>query len=341
VSVVIPTYNGSATLPATLRSLEQQTLERSMYEVIVVDDASSDASASIAEAHGASVVRLSQNAGAAAARNRGTAEARAPIVAFTDDDCTADANWLERLIAPFEDLSVDGAGGRIVPRAPDGLLLRYMKDRNPWEPLSADLLTSHHPVYRLWLYLRGLLGAGSEGHSSAELYAVAGGNMAFRATFLEDLGGFDGDQRVSEETELCRRAHKRPGGARIVNRPSAVVYHEFRPRLAEILRRSHWYGEGAARFAAKHDDVNLIVYPFPVVVATAAVLALASRDRHIAAAVPILPVVTYFGWPLTALRRRSLEPLLYAYLQMAQETATMFGELAAVRSGSSGTSGNR
>ncbi|HET8672635.1 MAG TPA: glycosyltransferase [Thermoleophilaceae bacterium] len=327
MSVVVPTYDGAETLRTTIEALNRQTVPDGSYEIIVVDDASTDDSALVAEAAGARVIRQPANRGAGAARNAGVRAARAPLVAFIDDDCTAEPGWLAELIEPLSDPAVDGAGGQIVPHADDGLVSRYIAARNPWKPLSAELLESASPAYRLRLYLRGLLEteAGDE-EAGCDLFAVAGANMAFRTEVLNGLGGFDETYRVSEETELCRRLHSRPGRSRIVYRPSAKVHHRFHPSLRGILRRARWYGEGNARFAAEHEDVRLIVFPFPVLLAAAFLAALLTRRRGLAAAVPFLPPLAYVGWLKRALSRRELEPLAYPYLQMAQELATMAGE---------------
>ncbi len=326
VSVVVPTRDGSETLRTTIDGLRGQTLADRRYEIIVVDDGSEDNSARIAEAAGAHVIRQTPSRGAAAARNAGMRAARAPLVAFIDDDCTAEPQWLSELIEPLSDPSVDGAGGRIVPHADDGLVSRYIAARNPWKPLPAALLESASRLYRLRLYLRGLFEDARDDEAACDLFAVAGGNMAFRTTVLSALGGFDESYRVSEETEFCRRLHSRSGGSRIVYRPSAKVHHRFHPSLRGILRRARWYGEGNARFAAEHEDVRLIVFPFPVLLAAALLAALLTGRRRLAAAVPFVPPLAYAGWLRRALSRREFEPLAYAYLQMAQEIATMVGE---------------
>jgi GT2 family glycosyltransferase len=229
---------------------------------------------------------------------------------------------------------VDGAGGQIVPHADDGLVARYIAARNPWKPLPATLLESASPLYRLRLYLHGLLeSGGADEEAGCDLFAVAGANMAFRTAVLSGLGGFDETYRVSEETELCRRLHSRPGRSRVVYRPSAKVHHRFHPSLRGILRRARWYGEGNARFAAEHEDVRLIVFPFPVLLAVAMFAALFTRRRGLAAAVPLLPPLAYVGWLRRALSRRELEPLVYSYFQLAQEIATMAGEASVVLGG--------
>ena len=109
-SVIIPAYNAADVLPACLTALEQQTLRRTAYEVLVVDDGSDDATAATAEAAGARTARIAHS-GAAAARNVGVSEALAPIVVFTDADCIPAPDFLERLLEPFADPMVSGARG--------------------------------------------------------------------------------------------------------------------------------------------------------------------------------------------------------------------------------------
>jgi GT2 family glycosyltransferase len=332
ISVVIPTHNGGATLSGTLKALAAQTVPAAEREVIVVDDGSTDDTAAIAEAGGARVIRLVPNHGVAIARNRGIAAARASVLAFTDDDCLPAPDWLERVLDAFADPAVDGIGGRVVPSADTSLVLRYLAVKNPLTPLFAELLESHALLYRLRLYLRGLSGPPAEGDSGAGLFAVVGANMALRAELLDSIGGFDPNYHFGgEEEELCRRAHQRPGGARLVYWPAALVRHVFRPELRDTLRRARAYGVGNARSAAKHDQVRLIVFPFPVAIATLAAAGLARRSTRLVVAAALLPMALYYGWPLRALRHRSAEPLAYAYIQLAQEVATMAGEARGLR----------
>ena len=94
VSVIVPARDSAATLSRTLSALSAQELDGS-FEVIVVDDGSSDATAEIAEAAGAPVRCVRQPAlGRSHARNRGVEESSAPVLAFTDADCYPEPGWL-------------------------------------------------------------------------------------------------------------------------------------------------------------------------------------------------------------------------------------------------------
>jgi glycosyltransferase involved in cell wall biosynthesis len=321
-------------LPATLAAIERQSFDRSRYEVIVVDDGSTDRTAEIAHAHGASVVSLAANCGLAAARNAGVQAATAPAIAFTDDDCEPDHEWLATLAGALSDPSVDGVGGRVVAACPNDFLHRYLRARNPLTPLPAELLRSADPRYRLRLYLRDMARSRREPPPGAILYSVVGANMALRRELIAGLGGFDEAFGFGgEEQELCHRAHARPGRALFRYEPRAVVTHAFRPRLGDSLRRARAYGLGHARIALKHDKVRLILYPFPMLVASAIMLAALKPRLRAAVLAMLAPEVSYLSWPLTAWRTRSVEPLAYPYIQFAEELWTMAGELRGLRDG--------
>jgi len=88
VSVIVPAYNAARTLGACLEALGQQTMPREQYEIILVDDGSTDDTAQIAGRYaGVKVLKLARNRGAAAARNAGIAAAQGELLLFTDADC--------------------------------------------------------------------------------------------------------------------------------------------------------------------------------------------------------------------------------------------------------------
>ena len=330
VSVVVCTHNGARLLPRALGALGRQVQPAGGYEVIVVDDRSTDGSGEIAAASGARVVRLTDDGGLAAARNAGIRAASGGIIAFTDDDCEPDAGWLSALLAPFADPGVSGTAGCTVPSSADDVVLRYLARRNPLAPLPSALLESRSPLFRLWHYLRTGLGPTPALPSGSELYSVAGANMAFRRELLDAIGGFD--PRISfggEEEDLCRRAHERaherPGGARFVYVPAALVHHHYRPGLRDTLRRARAYGRGNARQTMSTAGAWPIVYPFPLVIGVPLITALLTRRRYLPL-ITLLPPLLYPGWLIDSVRRGDPEALFYAYIQVAQEGATMVGE---------------
>jgi len=170
ISVVVPVYNAMAVVPGCLASLDAQTLAPERYEVVVVDDGSTDATAGVVEAFLADArarftfVRRPENRGPAAARNAGLAVARAPLVAFTDSDCEVAPDWLERALARFAaEPEVAGVEGRTDPKGDVGTLTHQMRNE------AGGLFMTCNMVYR------------------REAIDAAGGfDERFRLAFLED-----------------------------------------------------------------------------------------------------------------------------------------------------------
>jgi len=115
ISVIVPAFNAEKTLPHTLRALQNQTLPRKLYEIIVIDDASKDGTGSVAREFGVRYRRQNKE-GPAAARNLGVRIARGDIVLFTDSDCVPREDWIEKMVKPFEDPRVAGVMGRYLTR---------------------------------------------------------------------------------------------------------------------------------------------------------------------------------------------------------------------------------
>jgi glycosyltransferase involved in cell wall biosynthesis len=215
ISVVVPVRDGAGTLPALLASLAAQTLERRRFEVIVVDNASRDATAEVAAGHGARVVHEAVP-NRSLARNRGVAAARADVLAFTDADCVADPDWLEGFLAS-------------PARRP--LMAGHV------ELTTADPPNAVERFERLWRF-------GQE-HWVRDGWAATANLMVERRAF-ERVHGFDPAYRhYGEDADFCLRARR--AGLALGWSPGARVAHAGEQRLWPMLRRAFFHGYGAAQ----------------------------------------------------------------------------------------------
>jgi glycosyltransferase involved in cell wall biosynthesis len=329
VTVVVCSLNGEATLGRTLDALAAQSL-RGQLEVVVVDDGSTDATAIVARRHGARVVRHARNAGLAAARNSGWRAASASLVAFTDDDCRPDVDWVARLIDGFaRHPHASGVGGTVDGSSDASFMLRYLRRSKPLAPLEADLLNDDRLARRLALYLRRSV---APKHLMGERPAssLVGANMLFPVAVLSRHGGFDARFRFGgEEEDLSRRIVR--GGESLIFIPGAVVQHDFEPGLADTLRRSRAYGRGNARMFLKHADVRPTFYPLPAAIAGLMVYAAARRSALAALTAVVLPTLLFARWVGEAAKARDPELLAYPYVELAQETCGNVGLLQELR----------
>ncbi len=214
ISVVIPAYNAAATIEECLLSLGEQTIPRAEYEVIVVDDGSTDQTGEVARRHGASVLKQ-PNSGPAAARNRGIAAARGDIVLFTDADCAPAPDWIEQMAAPLSDQRIVGVKG-IYRTRQRSLAARFIQ-------LEYQDRYDHT--------------ARSEYVDFIDTYAAC-----YRRQVLVESGGFDTSFPLAstEDQELSFRLAE--AGHKMVFNPRAIVYHRHPESWCRYARRKYKIG---------------------------------------------------------------------------------------------------
>ena len=224
LSVVVPAYNAAATLSACLAALQQQTYG-GPYEVIVVDDGSTDETAALAHAAGATVITTPRGR-PAAARNTGARAARGAIVCFTDADCAPRPDWLSQISRPFDDPEVIGCKGTYATRQRE-LVARFVQ------------LEYEDKYDRL--------------RPQASIDFIDTYSCAYRRDVLLLNGGFDERFHYLEDQELSFRLAAR--GYRMVFREAAVVEHRHSATLSDYLRKKAtigaWKVQVVRRFPAQ------------------------------------------------------------------------------------------
>ncbi len=221
ISVVVCSYNGARTIRETLEHLAR--LRYPSYEVIVVDDGSTDRTSRIAAEFDVRLIRT-PNRGLSRARNVGLAAASGEIVAYLDDDAFPDPDWLTFLAASFRDTDHVGVGGPNVPPADESLVARCVA-RAPGGPIHVLL-------------------------SDTEAEHLPGCNMAFRAEALRAIDGFDPQFRAAgDDVDVCWRLQEQ--GWTLGFNPAAVVWHRRRDSVTGYWRQQRGYGRAEAMLERK------------------------------------------------------------------------------------------
>jgi glycosyltransferase involved in cell wall biosynthesis len=223
VSVVVCAYNAERTMDKCLASLER--LNYPDYEVIVVDDGSTDRTLAISESYPYCRIISQENHGLSVARNVGAEAAIGEIVAYTDSDCVADPDWLSYLVATMERKGLVACGGPNFPPPEDDLVPEAVavSPGAPCHVLLDDEIAEH----------------------------IAGCNMAFRRDVLLGIGGFDPVFRAAgDDVDICWRFQD--AGHVIGYSPAATVWHFRRNTVQAYIGQQKGYGKAEALVFAKH-----------------------------------------------------------------------------------------
>ena len=221
ISVVVCSYNGAATIRDTLEGLGR--LEYPDYEVIVVNDGSTDDTPKIAGEYDVRLIST-ENRGLSNARNTGWQEAGGEIVAYIDDDAYPDPHWLQYLAHTFMSGDYVGVGGPNIAPPGDGPIADCVANApgRPVHVLLSDRTAEHIP----------------------------GCNMAFRRTALQAIDGFDPRYRAAgDDVDVCWRLQE--NGGVIGFHAAALDWHHCRNSVRTYWKQQQGYGKAEALLEEK------------------------------------------------------------------------------------------
>ena len=221
VSVVVCCYNEAQYLGETLEHLGK--LSYPNYEVIVVNDGSTDGTLDIAQRYPCTLIST-ENKGLSNARNIGAKAATGDIVAYIDGDAYPDPHWLHYLVHTFQEKGVQAVGGPNIMPLEDGAFSECIAHSpgGPAHVLFSDSVAEHVP----------------------------GCNMAFLKSCLDEIHGFDPQFRAAgDDVDICWRIMER--GWTIGFHPSAIVWHHRRCTLSRYWKQQKGYGKAEALLERK------------------------------------------------------------------------------------------
>jgi len=222
-SVIIPVLNGERTIGDLLMALKTQA-GGGPFEIIVVDNGSTDRTMEIARLHGAKVLQQPVR-GPSAARNLGVQHAQSDIIVHTDSDTVPTRRWLVSLISELAKPGTMIVTGPVLGWKPTTAAERFCSTR----PAYTRSNTAEHPRYP---------------------YAV-GMNLAIRKENLLAVGGWDEAMTSGEDVDLSWRL-KHKFGCKIHFCEAATLFHQHRATDEALVRQARWHGAGQALFMRKH-----------------------------------------------------------------------------------------
>lgn len=222
VSVIIPTYNRRNTLEKTIDSLIPLSYPKEKYEIIVVDDGSTDGTYEYLKEKQKKNPNLrvfrQGHKGCAAARNLGIKNAKGEIIFFTDDDCLVEKDWINEHLRHYNDKKVGGVGGILWP-----IKMNYI------EEYKIAIYLDEYTEYMEVTDPKSGKGLGTN-------------NCSYRRGMFDIAGPFDEAFITGSDPEFSKRVMLK--GYKIIKDPSIRVYHlkiePLKSFLRAIFKRSEW-----------------------------------------------------------------------------------------------------
>lgn len=237
IDILISTFNRSDSLKRTLLSLEEINWPSGfLCSVIVIDNHSTDETKQIVQDLSRQLrfklnYLFEEKPGKIHALENALKFSKADVVAFTDDDVTFDANWLNVLVENFKDNRVSGLTGKIFPV--------YSFPKPDW---YSDQLSM-------------VLGSVDLVHERKETKYAAGANMAFKRTVLDKVGFMSGFQgHMNEDTLLSHKITRQ--GFKIIYDPALIVYHHFQEEKFNRAYFQRWYWNSGRSIAQLNKEAD-------------------------------------------------------------------------------------
>ena len=223
VTIVVPVRNGATTIAECVSSLLASQYDRQQFEIVVVDNDSSDPTREILRGFGSEIRVLTERVrGASAARNHGIRDARGALIALTDADCVVEPGWLSALVSPLEDQAVGVVGGRILSREKGNRIEKF-----------GETIHDHRRAIEI----------------EDQPYVISM-NWASRREVIQTAGMFDESLLRGQDVDLAWRIHR--SGLRLVYAPSAIIRHRNEHTLRGLMQEGYVHGLHGVRLRDRH-----------------------------------------------------------------------------------------
>lgn len=217
LSVIIPTRNRALELERCIKSIKNQTYDK--YEIIVVDDNSSDETQKIIHKYKVRYIKHTERLGQSAGKNDGTKIAKGEVIVFTDDDCIADPFWLENIVKAFHsEKNIAVVGGKILNLGKTNINIHLL-------PIWPFIANQTNKTGRIIFF--GITSSNFDSNSKQFVDWVSAGNMAIKKKVFDKVRGFNKNyigNCIYEEPDICLRIKELK--YKIYYQPLAICTHK-------------------------------------------------------------------------------------------------------------------
>lgn len=241
ISIVIPSLNSSKTIGSCLDGVLHLDYPKDRIHVIVMDHGSTDGTEDIVHSRGVEFHSAPSAKSIGELRNRGVEISSDGLIAFLDSDCIPLPDWLSSAVDTLDKHNINVTG--------------------------YDYLISDDPTWieKLWYDMRKLDG-------QRENIVIPAGNFIIRRSTYLEVGGFDVNFIVGEDTDICMRLIE--NNHRIIASPSIKVVHLNEPKtLGQLFRKQVWHGKETFKLLLRHFNFQVAKIPVISILYFAGILA--------------------------------------------------------------------
>jgi hypothetical protein len=234
-------------------------------------------------------------------------------------------NWLRELSEGYRQTEGAGIGSSIEPPTGlHGIANRFMFAARSFSATPLRLGTSRDPYHRFIFYLAEQINPEIPRTFIYRVRELHGASASFPVKILRAVGGWDTSLRAEEDKDVCARIMQKFPGQNFYAVSGAHIVHDPRLSLRQFIYRPYERGVDTLRFYRRNGLVPP-VFPFPLAWLACTALSTAYSLPLGAATLVLLPQFLYAWWLIRAVRVRRFSYILFPYIQMAEELATIAG----------------
>lgn len=314
-SIILCTYNGAKKIGKCLQSLADQDFPKNQYEIIVVNDGSTDNTLEILSNYEVKIIDNKINKGISISRNIGLNNACGDIIVCVDDDCTVNNNFLTELDKKYQDKKVMGVAGNLTIPNNSTLIDRYFA--SVWYGVASPRQKVKKTLFDrlMWYYSNSPWQTEKPGYiDGAEIIDVPAACSSYRTILIKQIGGWD-DQLVnsSEDNDLSNRLLSTFPDKKIVLAKKAIVVHHQELSFVNTLRRENQRIKWRKSFYKKN-KMFPVIFPQPIL------LLFLFFVVKLPLSIFLLPFVVYPWWVFRYFTENNPHFLVFPYIQFIQET---------------------